>query len=794
MAVAALSLGIAANTAIFSVVNKVLLEPLPYPDPDRLLQLASTSAVGDQLVVSIPKYEVWRDHATAFESMAAYDTTAPNVNLTEAENPQLLEAAHVSADYFQLFGARMAVGQSFTKKDEAPNARLVAVIGWDLWRGRFHAGPRVVGSSISLDHEPCKVIGVLAPGFRADKPVDIWLPLPAGSSADHMNRIRVAARLKPGVTVAMAAADVADTMRWFVRKYPYPPLLYLEQFTAIPLRDALVGDIRPALFLLSGAMGFLLLMACANVGGLVLARARRRSPEIATRTALGASRTQLLRQLLTESMLIALAAGVLGLFLGVGAVRALLLLSPADLPRVGANGSAFTLDARMFLFALVVSAGSGILFGLLPALSASRADVMSLVKETDVQSGMGFRRGAGRSWLVILEIALALILLVGAGLLIRTFTAARTGSRGFDERNVLTVRMPLNGSQFDRTGQVAELVERAERRIRRIPGVLNVATTSALPLEPSLPIPFRVTRHDETQVGRYHGVAEWRSVSRDYFRTMGIRLLSGRFFAADDDGHAAGVVLINRIMMKKYWAEVDANPIGEFIIIGKGVSDQWEDVPRQVIGVVADVREAGMNREPMMYVPVAQVPDGLMAQNNRRLALTWVVRTVGERVEQGAIERELREASGLPLGRVRTMREVVAASSARSQFYVLVLSVFVVLAVLLAAVGIHGVMAYSVQQRTREIGLRMALGAEPDDLRNMVLWQAMKLALIGIGMGIPAAVALTRVLVSTIFGLEPWDPAVIGGVAVLLTAVALLAAYFPSVRAAEVSPCEALRQ
>jgi putative ABC transport system permease protein len=788
-------LGIATNAAIFSVVNKVLLEPLPYPDPDRLVQLMSKAELGDQNVVSIPKYGVWREHTKLFQYMAAYDVAGPNANLTEGELPRPLETARVSADYFRLLGVDVALGRAFSNKDDRPGAFCAAVISHNLWRTRFGANPALVNHTISLDHEPCKVIGVLTPGFAGDKPVDVWLPLQVDSSvADHMSRVRVIARLLPGVTVEQAASEVSNTKLWFVGKYPHAPLVFGEVFTAVPLRDAVVGDVRPALWLLSGAVGCVLLIACANVGSLVLARATRRAREIAVRSALGAGRNRLIQQLLMESMLVALVSAVLGLVLGFAGVRGLLVLSSVDLPRVGANGAAIGLDWRVFFFTLVVSLLSGVLFGLMPAMSASRANVMSLVNETPLQSGMGFRRGGNRAIPVISEIALALVLLVGAGLLIRTFVASRTIDRGFDEQHVLTVQMSLSGPQFVRTDQVVGLVRTVERRMKRISGISAIATASSLPLEPGVTMPFTITRHDQTLVGRYHGAAAWRSVSPEYFDALRIRLLRGRLFSGEDDEHSAGTVLINRTMVKKFWQELDANPIGEFLIIGKDMGAELEDAPRQIIGIVDDIREAGLNREPTMYVPVAQLANGMTARNNRLLPITWIFRTPEDRVSDALIEHDLREASGLPLGRVRTMHQVVGESSARARFYVLLLTVFGVVALLLTTVGLYSVMTYSVRQRTCEIGLRMALGAQPDDIRNMVVWQGMRLALVGIGVGIPAALALSRAMVGMIFGVRPWDPALIAGVSVLLLGVAFAAAYFPSIRATEVSPCESLRR
>jgi predicted permease len=427
-------------------------------------------------------------------------------------------------------------------------------------------------------------------------------------------------------------------------------------------------------------------------------------------------------------------------------------------------------------------------------VNASRADVSSLVNDSVSQSGMELRRNRGRSALLIFEMALALVLLVGAGLLIRTFVAKRTVSRGFDEQNVLTLEMSLSESQFEKTAHVAELVRYVERRIRRIPGVSAVATTCALPLAPSLGMPFVIYKNDQL-LWRWDGAATWRSVSPGYFNAFRIRLLRGRVFTDDDSEQAAGVALINRAMMRKYWPEVDANPIGEFIIIGKGMGPGMEDSPRQIIGVVADVRDAKLDLEPTMYVPVTQVPDGLNARNNRLQPITWVVRTAGALpLVTAAIQQELRRVSaGLPVERVRTMHEVVAASSARTEFYMMLLIVFAGIALLLAAVGLYGLMAYSVRRRTREIGIRMALGAGPDDVRSMVVWQGMRLALLGILIGIPTALALSRVTVSVIFGIKTWDPEVLAIVALLLGGVALVAAYVPSLRATRVKPADALR-
>jgi putative ABC transport system permease protein len=386
------------------------------------------------------------------------------------------------------------------------------------------------------------------------------------------------------------------------------------------------------------------------------------------------------------------------------------------------------------------------------------------------------------------------VLLTGAGFLIRTFVAARTINRGFDERNVLTLEMSVSGPELRKTAQVAEMVRRAERRIGRIPGVSAVAATSALPLEPSLTLPFTILKNDQSMVGLYHGAATWRSISPGFFDVFRIRLLRGRLFNDEDNEQAAGVVLVNRAMLKKYWQQVDANPIGDFMAIGKSMGPGLEDTPRQIVGVVADVRDAGLDREPMMYVPIAQVSDGMNARNNQILPITWAIRAVPSSMPTAAIQDELhRIGGGIPLGRVRTMHQVVAASAARTQFYTMLLTVFAGIALVLAAVGLYCLMAYSVQQRTPEIGIRMALGAGPGDVRSIVMLQGMRLALLGILLGIPAALGLARIAVGMIFGIRTWDPAVLAAVAALLSGVALLAAYVPSLRATRVNPADALR-
>ena len=665
-AVAVLTLGIGTNTAIFSVVNRVLLQPLPYPEPDRLVQLMVESPYGDMNMTSLSRFVFWREFTRAFEYLAAYDLGGPAMKTTsESGSPEQFNSIHVSADYFLLFGVKTVIGRTFTSAEDRFAGPQVAVISHRLWRQKFGGDLNLAGKTIVLDDESYRVIGVLRPGFESEPPADMWLPLQASpATLDHTSRVRVAARLLPGVTLEMANRQMRFTEWRFSEKFPRA-MSQFEHFAAEPLRDIVVGDVRPVLVLLSGAVSFVLIIACANLANLQLARATSRSREIATRAALGAARSRIILQLLTESVLLSLGGGALGLGAGYLGVRALVVFNPGHIPRVGAHGSAVMLDWRVLTFVLLTSVFTGVLFGLIPALNASRVDLSATFKESSSQSTTGMGNNRARSLLVIIEIALALVLLVGAGLLIRTVVAMHNADRGFEADHVLTLQMPLPGPQFEKTAIVAQLVYDVERRMAYVPGVTAIATTLSLPLEPSLALPFTILDR-EYRGSPYHGTANWRSVSPRYFDVFGIKLVSGRLFTDSDDTTAERVVVINQTMVKKLWPFSD--PIGQRILIGKGVRPEVEEPPRRVIGVVADVRDLGLNRdtESMTYVPLTQVVNGLNALNNRSLPLTWVVRTVGEpSLLSARVEGELRQASrGLLIERVRKMNEVVAESTA----------------------------------------------------------------------------------------------------------------------------------
>ncbi|MGA2085806.1 MAG: ABC transporter permease [Terracidiphilus sp.] len=789
-AVVTLALGIGANTAIFTVVNAVLLKSLSYPDADRIVQLLTTYSGGSGSVASIPKFHNWQQQTTIFKEVAAYDFAGPGFNLT-GDRPEQVHGLHVTEGYFRLFGAPVMLGRTFTPQEDAPNGGKVVVLSYGLWQRNFGGDAKIVGNSLSLGNEPYTIVGVLGRSFQSDPEAEIWLPFQFDpNSTNQGDYFSVAGMLKPGVTLAQANAQMKLASQQFHRDWPGRS----EKFVVEPLRDSIVGNVRSSLLVLLGAVGLVLLIACANVANLLLARATGRKREFAIRSALGAGRARMIRQLLTESVLLSVAGGVLGLLLGYEGVRALLAISPAGLPRIGENGAAVGIDWRVLTFTLAVSLFTGILFGLFPALNASRLDPNSALKDTSNRSGTGFRQSKARSLLVISEVSLALVLLIGSALLIRTFIALRAVNPGVDTHNVLTLQMSLTGDRYQMTAGVAQLSREGRERLNAIPGVEASASTCCLPLGGTFSLPFIIVGRPlgkETQTG----VVGWMNASPGYFSVFKTPILRGRDFTDSDVAGAPGVVLINQAMAKQFWPK--ENPLGQQIILGKGLGPQFEEPARQIVGVVADIHDNGLNRDPrpMMIVPEAQVSDGMTAINSRIGPVDWIVRTHGDPHQAiAAVTEQLRLASGgFPVARVRLMDEIVALSTARDSFNMLLLTIFGAVALLLATIGIYGLMAYSVEQRRQEMGIRMALGADRNTIRNLVVWHGMRLAIAGAILGIGAAFGLTRLIASFLFGVKPWDPIVFCTVPVILTAVALLAVWLPATRASKLDPMQALR-
>jgi putative ABC transport system permease protein len=790
-AVAALALGVGANTAIFTVVNTVLLKPLAYPDPERIVQLMNTSPDGNFAVASPTKFNNWRTQTSVLQDVSAYDFGGPGFNLT-GEVPEQVHGIHVSEAYFRLFGAPVVLGRTFTPQEDSPNGGHVVVISYGLWQRKFGGNPKVVGSALSLGNEPYTIIGVIGQQFASDPVADIWLPFQIDPNSTNQGHFFLAAaRLKPGVTLAQANAQMKLAYQEFRRRWTLADPK--SSFGVQPLRDSIVAGARSSLLVLLGAVGFVLLIACANVANLLLVRASGRKREFAIRAAMGARRIRIVRQLLTESLVLAISGGILGLIIGYLGVRALFTIGTARLPLVGEKGAAVGLDWRVLLFTLGVSLLTGILFGLFPAIGASRPDLNTTLKESSNRSGTGFRHNITRSLLVISEVSLALVLLIGAALLIRTFVALRHVNPGFDARDVLTMEMSLTGDRFEKTAAVAQLALEGRERVNAIPGVEASASTCCLPLEGGFGLPFDI-------VGRSHGKdpntggAGWMNTSPGYFATFHIPL-RGRDFTDQDTGSAPLVVIVNETMAKKWWPK--ENPIGQQIVIGKGVGPQFAEGPRQIIGVAGDIRDGGLNRDPrpLMIVPQAQVTDGVTALNAGIGPVAWIVRTHGDPHQYiSSVTEQLRQASGgFPVARVRPMEEIVSSSTAREDFNMMLLTIFGASALILAAIGIYGLMAYSVQQRTQEIGIRMALGADRSRIRSLVVWHGMRLAIVGVIIGIGAAFGLTRFIASFLFGVKTWDPFVFVTVPVILTAVALLAVWMPASRASRLDPQQALR-
>jgi putative ABC transport system permease protein len=802
VAVAALALGIGANTAIFSVVNAVLLAPLPYPQSDRIMRI-DRSYKGDSDgggSVSIPKFMAWKKANQTFQSMAIYDFSGPGLNLGTGDRPQQVKSLHVSAEYFDVFGVSPSVGRTFLPQEDLPNGPKTVVLGNDLWRARFGSDPTLVGRPILLGGDSYTVIGILPASFHSEPPADVFLAMQADPDSTNQGHYLLAAgRLKPGATLDSAKANMAVGGGQFRAANP-KWMDKDETVSAMPLRDALVGNVRQALLILVGAVAFVLLIACANVANLLLARAAGRQREIAIRTAIGASRGDLIRQLLTESVLLSTVGGVVGLFIGTWSVPLLLAVSPGNLPRVNDEqhvaSAISTLDWHVLAFTFAIVLFTGVLFGLLPALRISKLDVNSVLKEASGRSGTGLRHNRVRSILVAAEIALAVILVAGAALMIQTFVGLRSVHPGFDPHNVITMQTSLSGGRYDNTAKVANMIRQATDRVEALPGVRAAAATVTLPVDSlGLDLPFNIEGRQPSKGDVYNGDEFWRFGSPHYFSALRVPLLRGRFFDQRDTGNSAWVLIVNQAFAKKYWPKGD--PIGQRVTIGKGLGPQFEEPTRQIVGVVGDVRENGLKGvdEPVMYIPQTQVADGLTKLANSIIPLNWIIQTATDPSSlSAAIQHEMQSVdSQLAASKIRTMDQVISESTARQNFNMLLLTIFGGLALLLAAIGIYGLMSYTVEQRTQEISIRMALGASHGEMLKLVVRQGMLLSGIGLVIGLAASFGLNRLLGTLLFGVKATDPITYVAVAAILISVALLATYIPARRATQIDPMIALR-
>jgi len=796
VAILTLALGIGATTAIFTVVDRILLIPFAGPDSGRIVVLMNSFGNETGFSISIPKFMMWREQMPMLEDASLYAFPGGmRVNLLGGDRPQQYNATQVSANTFSLYGIPFALGRGFTAQEDTPDGPPVAVISNGMWRTQFGSDPNIVGKSIDLDGTDRTVVGVMQPIYTPDLNFgDVLLPLQADpNSANQGNYLIGAARLKPGVSMAQAIAATKVFAESFRRKYP-TMMDPKQSFTLETALQVVIAGFSSALWILFGAVGLVLLIACANIASLMLARATLRRREISIRVALGAGRARIVRQILTESILVSVAGGAIGIWLGFYGVRLLFAVNPVRMPRLGDHAEALTLDWRILLFAFGVSVLAGAIAGLVPAIKASRANLAATINEAGARSGAGIHGSKTRSLLVVCETALAMILLVGAALLIRSFHDSITVNPGFQSHNILTMDMSLTGTRFAKTAAVAEVVREGRQRLETIPGVENSTASCCMPLEGGDSLPFNIEGKPPAK-GPWNGGGGWSSVSPGFFDVYRIPLLQGRAFTAQDTASSEPVVIINESMAKQFWPKGDA--IGARITIAKGLGPQFVDPPREIVGIVGDVRDRGINNKPGpdMYVPIDQVSDQMTAFTAPLGPLQWMVRTrVAPFSLSQQIQDQLRIASGgVPVGTIRTMDEVVSHSVAYQRFSTTLLGIFAAIALLLAAVGIYGVMAYSVQQRTQEIGIRMTLGASPQNVRAMVVRQGMLLAVIGVVIGVAGGLAITRVMGSLLFGVKPWDPLMFSITAVLLAVVALVACYVPARRASRVNPLVALR-
>jgi predicted permease len=797
-ALAALTLGIGANTAVFSVVNAVLLKPPPVPEPDRVVMFMNTSPQGSNFGASPAKFAFWSRQDAVIQDAAAFRTNI--VNYTGGGAPEQLRSGQVSAGYFRLFGAPMALGRTFLPEEDRPGGRRVVVLSHGLWARRFASDPSVIGRTLELSGIPYTVVGIVGQRFDVSEfdsggpPPELWVPFQLDPETRDQGHYFVSAgRLRPGVSLSQAQARFQVAAADF--RAAFPNELRPEQgFTVTPLRDAFVQNVSSSLWILLGAVGFVLLIACANVANLLLVRATTRRREFAIRAALGAGRRRLVRQLLTESVLLSAIGGALGLGGGIVGIRALLAVNTADLPRLGQNASLVGLDWRVVAFTVGISLATGLIFGLVPAIHASRTDLSAVLKDSGGPGGSAARHNRTRSALVVLEVGLAIVLLIGSALLVRTSMALGAVDPGYDTHNVLTMRMSLGGPQFVTAASVDQLVRDGVTRLLAVPGVEQASSSCCVPLQGGYGLPFLI-------VGRpladrpFHGGGAWRTVSAGYFEVFRIPVKRGRVFTDRDVSGSPPVVVINEAMAKQYWK--DADPLDDRLVIGRGIMREFADEPeRQIVGIVGDTRDGALNRNPppQMFIPQAQVPDAANALNMGINPLSWVVRTrVPPQSVRGPVQEQLRQLTGLPVSDVLTMDEVVARSTSRQRLNTLLMLIFGGVALLLAAVGVYGLVAYSVEQRRHELGIRLALGAPATRLRNMVVLEGVRLAVAGVVLGLVGAYGVTRLISSLLFGVEAQDPVVFAVISIVLAAVVLVATWVPAGQASRVDPMVALR-
>jgi putative ABC transport system permease protein len=786
VAVIALALGIGANSAIFSVVNTVLLRPLPYQDPDRLVMVWEDNTKGGypRDTPAAANYIDWRDQNQVFEGMAA--VADMSFNLTGTGEPERIDGRRVSANLFPLLGVQPQIGRAFLPEEDQPGGNRVVVMSHGLWQRRFGSDANITSKSLTLNGESYTVVGVMPPQFQFPGGEDeLWVPL-ALTSQEAANRgrhyLQVLARMKPGVTLEQAQTEMSTIAARLQQQYPAQNTDLSAAVT--PLHEHVAGDIKPALLVLLGAVGFVLLIACANVANLLLARAAVRQKEISIRIALGASRLRLIRQFLTESILLAALGGVVGLLLSLWGVS----LLKAFIPPTIAQAGEVSIDGKVLIFTLLISLLTGLVFGLAPALQASRFNLNETLKEGGRDSAAGSRGNRIRDLLVIAEVAVSLILLIGAGLLINSFLRLRNVDPGFRTGNLLTMQVELPQQKYADQARRSTFYTELISRIEALPGVNSAAVTNWIPLvQQGDSIGFSIEGRPDPAPGQgKRPTVVTRVTSPHYFQTMGIQLMQGRVFNEQDKVDSPAVAVINETMARRFWPGED--PVGKRITPGSLTSPDPDDW-LTIIGVAKDVRQFELVADPKPQMYISYMQAGFFAP--RHLVVSTAVEPLSL---AAAVRRTIWDIDkDQPVSNIRTMEDILSDSIARQRFSMLLLGSFAAVALVLAAVGIYGVMSYSVAQRTREIGIRMALGARRGHVLMLTVGGGLKLVLIGVAIGLVAAFILTRVMSSLLFGVSATDPTTFIIISLVLVSVAALASYIPARRATKVDPMVALR-
>jgi putative ABC transport system permease protein len=783
VAILMLALGIGANTAIFTVANTLLLRPLPYANPSRLALLFADRR-GQLQGFSYLRYSLLRDQTRSFSGVAAF--ASDTFNLTGRGDPEQLSSARVSANFFDVLGVRPELGRTFAANGDQPEAKPEVMISHSLWLRRFGAAKDTIGESAELDTRDYTIIGVLPSGFTFSElgaNVDIWSPRVFEHSLASAERVRLGvgylygvARLESGTTGDQAQAEMDVLNRQYQRDNPGRPDVDPNQKVVVrDLQQQVVANFRPALLVLMGAVGFVLLIACANVASLLLSRALGRKKEIAIRSALGASRGALIRQLIVESLLLAMVSGICGILLSQWCTHVLASLTLSNFPRMADA----RIDLPVLAFTVAISLASGILFGLAPALQLSKPDLSTVLRDEGRGSTGSRGRNRARNLLVIAQVALSMVLLVGSGLLIRSFVRLQTVNLGFDPAHVLTVRIALPPTKYATPLQQITFYNRVLKAVQSLPGVQVATITSALPLNPSRRSPMLPEGQPIVPFGQ-RPILDIQTISPDYTRVLRVPLLRGREFTDHDNADAPGVAIVNQAAVRRYWP--NENPIGKHILLGQ------RPLPVEVVGVFSDLKNVtlGDDASPEVILPFPQLPWPL---------LNLSVRSAGD--PHGLISAIRRQVSEVdkdqPLTDVQTLEELVGSASQQRRFTMLLLGVFSATALILAIVGIYGVIAYSVAQRTQELGIRIALGADQGDVLQLVVGHGLGLTLTGIVIGLAGAFALTRLMSSLLYQTSATDPIAFGASALLFTAVALLASYLPARRATRIDPTDALR-